>query len=76
MQHPYQLAACTRTCLVPLGDRSLLPPCTGNHPCGHLLDLNAVCIPVLCYHFPTWATQDPIGLPHCTLKQLAAPFWA
>ena len=48
-----QLAACTGTCLVPLGDRTLLRPHTGDCPWGHLLDLAVVCILALCHHFPS-----------------------
>ena len=63
-----QLAARTGTCLVPLGDRALLRPRTGDRPRGHLLDLAAVRIPALCSHFPAWAARDPTGWPHRTLE--------
>ena len=70
------LAARTGTRLVPLGDRALLRPRTGDRPCGHLLDLAAVRIPALCRYFPAWAARDPTGWPLRTLEQLAAPPWA
>ena len=70
------LAAHTGTRLVPLGDRALLRPRTGDRPRGHLLDLAAVRIPALCRYFPAWAARDPTGWPLRTLEQLAAPPWA
>ena len=70
------LAARTGTRLVPLGDRALLRPRTGDRPRSHLLDLSAVRIPALCRHFPAWVARDPTAWPYHTLEQLAAPPWA
>ena len=63
-----QLAACTGTCLVPLGDRALLRPRTGDFPRGHLLELAAVHIPALCSYFLAWAAWDPTSWPHHMLE--------
>ena len=70
------LATRTGTRLVPLGDRALLRPHTGDRPRGHLLDLAAVHIPELRHYFPAWAARGPTGWPLRTLEQLAAPPWA
>ena len=68
LSHLRQLATCTSTFLVLLGDRALLHPHTGNCPQGHLLDLAAAYIPALCSHFPTWAIWNPSSWPHHTLE--------
>ena len=50
--------------LVPVRDCVLLLPALATAPCGYLLDLATVYIPILCHHFPTWAVWDAMGWPH------------
>ena len=63
-----QLAACTSTCLVPLGDHALLRPRTGDHP-GVTSWISPQFTYQLCAAiFLPRLPEDPTGWPHHMLE--------